>query len=323
MSAIRILVNDGIHPDGELLLNEAGFEVVTKKVEQSELASKLPHYDVLLVRSATKVRKDIIDACPRLKVIGRGGVGLDNIDVDHAKSKGIAIFNTPAASSQSVAELVFGHFMGLARSIHQSNREMPGKGQSDFKKLKKSFSKGMELRGKSLGIIGFGRIGREVARIGLGLGMGILPVYPFVDTAEIELSFYDQRDVSIKFNLETVSLESMLPKADFISVHVPGMSEPLITADTFNQMKKGVIIVNASRGGSIEEDALLAAIEEGKVAGAGLDVFKGEPVPRKELLDNPKISVTPHIGASTDEAQANIGRDLAQQIIGHFEKNGY
>ncbi|RMG81773.1 MAG: 3-phosphoglycerate dehydrogenase [Bacteroidetes bacterium] len=318
---IRILVNDGIHPDGKLLLEDAGFEVVTDKIAQEDLPRELPKFDAIIVRSATKVRKDLIDQCPNLKVIARGGVGLDNIDVEYAQSKGITVMNTPAASSQSVAELAFAHMFTLARFLHQSNRDMPQKGDTDFKNLKKAYSKGMQLRGKTLGIVGFGRIGQETARIGLGLGMTVMPVDLVINRAEIGINVYKSSDVSMKVRVETVKMDEMLAKADFISLHVPGGSKPLIGREEFAKMKDGVIVINTARGGTIDEEALLEAIESGKVAGAGLDVFENEPTPRKALLNHNRISVTPHIGASTNEAQRNIGLELADKIIAFFSES--
>lgn len=315
---VKILINDGIHPDGQLLLEEAGFQVNTNKIAQEDLPAMLPNYEVICVRSATKVREALIDKCPNLKIIARGGVGLDNIDVGYAKGKGIEVINTPAASSQSVAELVFGHFLGLARFLHLSNREVPAKGATDFKKLKKSYAKGMELRGKNLGIIGFGRIGQETARMGLGLGMTILPVDLIVDEATIDLSFQGNDSIKVSINIPTVALEEMLSKADFISLHVPSLGKPLLGKAEMEQMKDGVFLVNTARGGTIDENALLAALDSGKVGGVALDVFENEPTPRQDLLNHPKISVSPHIGASTLEAQRNIGLGLANKIIAFF-----
>ena len=315
---VKILVNDGIHPDGQLLLEEAGYQVDTEKVAQGDLARILPNYDVIIVRSATKVRKELIDVCPNLKIIARGGVGLDNIDVDYAKSKGIKVINTPAASSQSVAELVFGHLFSLVRFLHLASRDMPAKGQTDFKQLKKNYSKGMQLRGKTLGIIGFGRIGQETARIGVAMGMNVLPVDPYIDSADIDISPYNSDTINISVHLETIDMDEMLQKADFISLHVPSLGKAILGKEEFSKMKNGVIVVNAARGGVIDEDALLEALESGKVAAAGLDVFVGEPSPRKELLAHERISLSPHIGASTLEAQANIGLELADKIIGFF-----
>lgn len=310
---IRILANDGIAPNGKAQLEAAGFEVVTDHIPQDELMTKLNDFDVICVRSATKVRQDLIDATPNLKAICRGGVGIDNIDHAYAKTKGIPTYNTPAASSTSVAELVFAHFFGISRGVHRANFEMRAEG-SDFKKLKKAYAGGQELRGKTLGILGFGRIGVEAARIGLGMGMNVLPVDLVKESEDIELTFMSDQKVSI--NVPVVSMEKMLAEADYITINVPGGD--LIGEAELAKMKDGVILANTSRGGVINEDALLAALESGKVRGAALDVFIGEPNPRRDLLENPGISVTPHIGAATGEAQYNIGTELADQIIAHF-----
>ncbi len=312
---IRILANDGIHPDGKLLLEEAGYEVNTNKIPQDELMTKLNDYDVIIVRSATKVRKDLIDACPNLKIIARAGVGIDNIDHEHARSVGKLVINTPAASSQSVAELTFAHIFSLSRYLFDANRQMPSKGNTEFKGLKKSYSKGMQLRGKTIGIIGFGRIGQEVARIALGLGMNILPVDPYLESASISLEAPGQES-AFTVNIRTVEMDKMLAKADFITVHVPGGN--ILGTPEIAKMKDGVRLINTSRGGVIDEAALLAGIESGKIAGAGIDVFVGEPTPSDAMLQNPKISLTPHIGASTLQAQSNIGLELADKILAFF-----
>jgi len=315
---VKILVNDGIHPDGKTLLEQAGYEVNTNKVAQEDLPTVLPQYHAIVVRSATKVRKELIDQCPNLKVIARGGVGLDNIDVEYAKEKGIQVINTPAASSESVAELAFAHIFSLARFLHNANRAMPAQGDTEFKSLKKSYSKGFQLRGKKLGIIGFGRIGQETARIGLALGMEILAVDPFVKQTSIKLDFQTNPVSSVNINVETVAMDDMLANADIISLHIPFLGKAVLSTDEFGKMKEGVVIINAARGGTIDEAALLAAMESGKVAAAGLDVFENEPTPRKELLNHARISLTPHIGASTGEAQRNIGLELADKIKAYF-----
>jgi len=315
---VKILINDGIHPDGQLLLEEAGYQVETNKIAQEDLDAQLPNYDAICVRSATKVRTALIDKCPNLKAICRGGVGLDNIDVAHARSKGIQVINTPAASSKSVAELAFGHMFSLSRFLHLSNRDMPAKGNTEFKKLKKSYAKGQELRGRNLGIIGFGRIGQETAKIGLGLGMNVLPVDLMLDDATIQLTFQGNKEIMVSVKIDTVEMDEMLAKADYISLHVPSLGKALLGADEMAKMKDGVILVNTARGGTIDEDALLAALASGKVGGAGLDVFDNEPTPRADLLNHPRISVSPHIGASTQEAQRNIGLELAEKLIGVF-----
>lgn len=309
----KILINDGIHPDGKAKLEAAGFEVHTDKVAQEDLMEKLPAYDAIVVRSATKVRTDLIDNCPNLKVIARGGVGLDNIDVAHAKSKDIAVINTPAASSAAVAELAFAHMFTLSRFLHDANRNMPTVGNTQFKGLKKNYSKGMELRGRTLGIIGFGNIGQETAKIALALGMNVLPVDPGRKEATVEIDLYGGRG-GLAVTLGTVSMDEMLTHSDFISLHIPNLGKYVLSNDEFSKMKDGVVLVNCARGGTVDEDALLAALESGKVAAAGLDVFENEPTPRAELLSHPRISLTPHIGASTLEAQRNIGLELAEKI---------
>ncbi|MEL6276333.1 MAG: D-2-hydroxyacid dehydrogenase [Bacteroidota bacterium] len=314
---IRILANDGIAADGKTLLEEAGYEVITEKVAQEDLPNELPNYDVIIVRSATKVRQELIDQCPRLKVIARAGVGLDNIDVDYARSKDITVVNTPAASSQSVAELVFTHFFNLARYVNQSNRELPA-ADSNFKALKKSYSKGVQLRGKTLAIVGFGRIGREAARIGLAMGMEILPVDLAVEKADLELDLYTAGNIKLKVTVETVELEEALTKADFLTLHVPSLKGALLGKEELAKMKPGAIVVNTARGGIIDEEALLEALDSGHLAGAGIDVYVNEPTPDRRLLEHPNVSVTPHIGASTVEAQRNIGLELADQIIAYF-----
>lgn len=314
----KILINDGMHADGRTLLEQAGHEVHTTKIPQDELPEKLPAYDVIIVRSATKVREALIDQCPNLKIIARGGVGLDNIDVAYAKDKGLQVMNTPAASSASVGELAFGHFFTLARSLHRANREMPSQGNTEFKKLKKSYSAGgTELGGKTLGIIGIGRIGQQTARIGLSLGMKVLPVDLFIKEVNININIPGAAS-PVSVTLPSVSMDEMLAQADCIALHVPSTGKPIIGAAEFAKMKDGVFIVNPSRGGTIDEDALLDALSNGKVAGAGLDVFVNEPTPRQDLLDHPGISLTPHIGGSTIEAQRNIGLELAGKINEFF-----
>ncbi|MDX1940019.1 MAG: D-2-hydroxyacid dehydrogenase [Saprospiraceae bacterium] len=314
---IKILANDGIHPDGLTLLEEAGYEVDLDKVAQEDLPKVLPDYDVIIVRSATKVRKDLIDACPNLKLIARGGVGLDNIDYEYAESKGIKVFNTPAASSQSVAELAFAHMFALARFLHESNYQM--RIGSDFNKLKKIYSDGIQLREKTLGIIGFGRIGQEAARIGLALGMKVMPADIAVTEVNIELKLFHSENLSLSTKIETYELEDVLKSADFLTLHVPfGGGKPIIGKEEFAKMKKGSFLINTSRGGVVDEEAMLEALDSGHLAGAGLDVFDFEPKPRKEILEHPRISFTPHIGASTNEAQALIGLELADKILAFF-----
>lgn len=312
---MKILANDGISKSGIQALEAAGFEVITTTVAQEQLINYINQHGiaVLLVRSATTVRKDLIDACPSIKIIGRGGVGMDNIDVDYAKSKGIHVINTPAASSQSVAELVFAHLFTGVRFLHDANRNMPLDGDGKFNALKKAYAKGVELRGKTLGIIGFGRIGQEVAKIGLGIGMKVIAADLFIDGAEVSVDLFDGQSLSV--NIKTIDLEALLAESDFISVHVPAQKEYLISTKEFDKMKNGVALINAARGGVIDEVALLSAIESGKISFAGLDTFENEPKPAVQILMNPAVSLTPHIGAATNEAQDRIGTELASQII--------
>ena len=316
---IKILANDGIDADGKTLLEEAGYEVDTEKVPQEDLYKILPGYDVIIVRSATKVRKDLIDRCPNLKIIARGGVGMDNIDFEYAREKGITVMNTPAASSQSVAELAFAHMFNLARGLHDANRQMPEKGDKEFKALKNSYSDGIQLRGKTLGIIGFGRIGQEVARIGLALGMNVLPVDLVIEAADIDINVFYSDNIRLSVSLETAEWDQVLRESDFLTLHVPfSGGRAIITKAEMEKMKNTAFLINTARGGAVNEDDLIEALEQGKLAGAGLDVFENEPTPKKALIDNPKVSVSPHIGASTVEAQTNIGLELADRIIAFF-----
>lgn len=311
---MKILANDGISQSGIEALNGEGFEVITTKVAQVQLENFINehHIDAILVRSATKVRQELIDACPSIKLIGRGGVGMDNIDVDYALSQGIHVINTPNASSSSVAELVFAHLFGMSRFLHLSNREMPLEGDVHFKNLKKLYSEGIELRGKKIGIIGFGKIGQEVAKIALGLGMEVIANDNYIENAPVTIDFFNGQKITIV--VKTTDLETLLKDSDFISIHVPAQETYLIGEKEFQKMKNGVGIINAARGGVIDEMALIRAIESEIVKFAGLDVFENEPTPEIQLLMNPKLSLSPHIGAATKEAQDRIGTELAKQI---------
>jgi len=311
---MKVLANDGISQSGIDALESSGFEVSTTKVAQEQLANYINdnNITVILVRSATTVRKEIIDACPNLKIIGRGGVGMDNIDVEYAREKGLKVINTPAASSHSVGELVFGHFYSIARFLHNSNRDMPLEGDTNFKGLKKAYAKGIELKGKTLGVLGFGRIGQATAKIALGAGMKVIAFDPFLEKANLKLDFFDGQ--SVDFEIKTISKEEVLKQSDFISLHVPAQKDYVIDEAEFNIMKDGVIIANAARGGVLNEAALVKAIETKKVAGAALDVYESEPKPKLQLLMNAALSLTPHIGAATNEAQDRIGIELATQI---------
>ena len=311
---MKVHANDGISESGINKLEEYGFKVDLTTVAQEQLVDYINTNAItsLLVRSATQVRKDIIDNCPSLKIIGRGGVGMDNIDVDYAKSKGIHVINTPAASSKSVAELVFSHLFGCVRFLHESNRSMPLDGDSIFKDLKKAYAKGSELSGKTIGIIGFGRIGQEVAKIGIGIGMNVIFYDKFNKEANLKLDFFDGQNIS--FKLSSSSFENLLKDSDFISVHIPASDKYLLDSNEFSQMKDGVGVLNLSRGGILNEEELVKYIETGKVSFAGIDTIENEPNPSIKVLMNSNISLTPHIGAATNEAQDRIGVELADKI---------
>ena len=313
---MKVLANDGISAAGQKRLEEAGFEVDTTTVAQEQLAKYIKENNVsaLLVRSATKVRQDLMDELNgQLKLIGRGGVGMDNIDVDYARAKGIHVINTPAASSRSVAELVFAHLFGMVRFLFDSNQKMPLEGDTQFKALKKNYGAGIELKGKTLGIIGFGRIGKEVARMAYGLGMNIAVCDHNSEVVELEIPFADGQ--SLKTKIQPTDLKTVLNTSDFVTVHVSGAGKTLIGKKEIAMMKDQAGIVNTARGGVINEVELIAALEEGKLRYAALDVFENEPTPAMQVLMSPYTSLTPHIGAATLEAQDRIGKELADQII--------
>ncbi len=314
MKKLRILANDGLAENAAARLREAGHTLFTDHIDAADLARFINdnNIDVLIVRSATKVRKDLIDRVEPLKLIIRAGVGLDNIDVKDAEARGIRVRNTPAASSHSVAELVMAHLLSGVRFLHDSNREMPLRGDQAFKELKKRYSKGREVRGKTLGIIGFGRIGRELAKMAIGLEMNVLAYDPYVDEAELTLHFFDGQKAV--FHIHTVDLDTLLRRSDFISLHVPAADKPLINAAEIDKMKDGAAIINAARGGVVDEVALYKALDSGKLSFAALDVFRDEPVPPVQLLMHPKLSLSPHIGASTVEAQERIGDEIVRLV---------
>lgn len=313
---MKILANDGIAQSGITMLEAAGHEVITENVPQDQLIDAINNegYEVVLVRSATTVRKEVIDACPNLRMIGRGGVGMDNIDVEYARSVGRLVFNTPGASSQSVAELVMTQLFSLARTTYDANRQMPAHGSSDFKVLKKKYGKGIELRGKTLGIIGIGRIGQSLASYALGCGMNVIAHDPFVEKVQIVVTVAGE---NVKVNLYTTDLDTLISTSDFISLHVPKQADgsAVIGKNEIAKMKDGVRLANAARGGVVDEDALIEALNSGKIAAAALDVFENEPKPRTDLMNHPQIATTPHVGAATMEAQDRIGEELAEFII--------
>ncbi|MCY4215422.1 MAG: D-2-hydroxyacid dehydrogenase [Flavobacteriaceae bacterium] len=311
---MKILANDGISRVGQSALENQGFTVITQKVEQKKLIDYINQNNIiaLLVRSATQVPKELIDSCSHLKLIGRGGVGMDNIEVNYAREKGLYVINTPAASSESVAELVFAHLFSGVRFLYDSNRSMPLEGDTNFKKLKKRYGGGIELRGKKLGVVGLGRIGQEVAKIGFGLGMNVIGTDKYIDKVTIKLQVFNGQSIDV--TIHSIGFDELLKTSDFITLHVPAQNKPLITASELKQMKKGAGIINAARGGVIKEDDLIQALDSGHLSFAGLDTFEQEPKPGIKLLMHPKLSLSPHIGAATLEAQERIGLELAQQI---------
>lgn len=315
----KILANDGISPSGKLALENAGFEVLTTFVAQDQLGEFIKNnkIEVLLVRSATQVRQDLIDET-ELKIIGRGGVGMDNIDVEYAKSKGIEVINTPAASSPSVAEMVMAHTYSIFRNLHQSNRSMPLEGESRFKELKKSYGTAHELRGKTMGIIGFGRIGQEVAKAAIGAGMRVICRTSSSPSKEVEVEFFDGQ--KLKFQIESFGLNEMLAQSDVVTIHVPSTDKYILGKEEISHLKQGAVVINTARGGVVDEMALLQALDAEKLMGVALDVFEEEPTPSVQLLMNEKLSLSPHLAGSTVVAQDRIGQELATQIIGFYKK---
>lgn len=298
---MRILINDGLSEGGINKLKNAGHEVVTENIPQNELAAKIGGFDALVVRSATKVRVGVIDGgIPRLSAVVRGGVGIDNIDHEYAESKGIKVMNTPSASSPSVAELALAHMFALSRHIVPANLTMR---QGEWNKKQ---YKGVELAGKTLGVMGIGRIGLTLATKALALGMKVIAFDPYVKSVDIEATLS--------------SKEKVLKDSDYISMHMPAQEgKAVLGTNEFPMTKKGVYIINCARGGVVDEVALLDALESGRVAGAGIDVFVDEPAPNEKLTNHPRVSVTPHIGASTVEAQDRIGIEVADRLIDFFE----
>lgn len=301
---MRILASDGMEKNAVAALRAQGHEVVEQFYEPEELAQQVKNFDVLVVRSATKVRTPIIDAAletGKLRLIIRGGVGIDNIDHKYAEEKGIAVRNTPRASSDAVAELALAHMLSCARFVSHAGHSM-----REGKWEKKAYAKGIEVGGKTLGVIGYGRIGQSLGRMAQALGMKVLAFDIYhVDGLENE-------------NMKYVEMDELFAKSDFISIHTPAIDgKPLINAETIAKMKDGVNIINTSRGANIDEAALLEALNSGKVRAAGLDVWAEEPSKNEELMNHPMVSCTPHIGASTVEAQKRIGAEIVD-IIGKF-----
>ena len=298
---MRILVTDGMDKTAMAQLRKHGHEVVEQFYEPDQLGEALRGFDVAVVRSKTKVRKEHIDAAKggQLKLIIRGGVGVDNIDVDYAKANGIDVKNTPRASSQSVAELAMGHMFACARYLSIAGHTM-----REGKWEKKAYGKGIELQGKTLGIVGFGRIGQHLGVMAKAIGMKV-----------IAFDIYQIPVISEQLDIPYVEMDELLAKSDFISVHAPAVDGgALINAERIAKMKDGVVIINTSRGSNVDEDALLAALESGKVRAAGLDVYADEPASNVALYSHPMVSCTPHIGAATVEAQKRIGAEIVEII---------
>jgi D-3-phosphoglycerate dehydrogenase len=310
-----ILANDGITLKGIEALEKASFEVNITKVAQNQLENFINdnNIDGVLVNSNTQIRQELIEACPSLKLIGNSSVNMDNIDVDFAIDNGLHVINPKNASASSVAELVFAHLFGMVRFLHSSNREMPLEGDIRFKELKKAYASGTELRGKTIGILGFDKVGQEVAKIAIGLGMHVLAYDDFIEEATITLDFYNQQ--KIDFTIHVDAIDDVLKESDFISLHLTNHEDYIITATEFDKMKDGVGFINTAKGGILNEVDLVSAIESGKVQYAGLDVFETEPTPAVQLLMNSEISLSPNIGSSTKEAQERAGLELANQII--------
>ena len=302
---IRVLTNDGLQEGAINKLISLGFEVINNHYDKEKLGTALKDFDILVIRSATKVTADILDKAQggKLKLIIRAGVGIDNIDVPYATQKGIVVKNTPNSSSESVAELAIGHMFALARFIAISNCTM-----RDGQWNKKQYE-GIELGGKTLGIVGMGRIGKALAKKAEALGMKV--VYNDMFGKQAELSY------------EFLQLDELLRTSDFISLHVPYDKNKgsLIGKDQFDIMKDGVYLINCARGKVVEEAALLEALNSGKVAGAGIDVFEEEPTKNEVLVNHPKVSVTPHIGAATKEAQERIGEEVVTTISDFVANN--
>jgi len=295
---MKILVNDNISDKGIEILQDKGYELTQHHYDKDELMEILPDYDAIIVRSATKIRKDLIDAS-NLKVIARAGTGIDNIDHEYARSQGLDVLNTPGANSASVSELVFAHMFALARYIPQANMTMR-EGEWNKKQYR-----GIELSGKTLGIMGFGKIGEITAKMALGFGMKVIA--------------YDIAEIDTDLDVEFKSKEEVLKESDFVTLHVPSMKEPFITIADMKMMKDSAYLINCARGGVVDEDDLLTALDQGEIAGAGVDVYVEEPTDNHKLVNHERISVTPHIGAATYEAQDRVGIQIAEKLIDALE----
>ncbi len=313
---MRVLINDKISENGIESLKSAGFEVISTKVAQVQLENYINEngIDAIVVNHNTNITQELLEACPSIKLIACTSSNMENIEKDYAYENGIHIVNASKATTIAVAELVFAHLFGMVRFLHQSNREMPLEGESRFGDLKKQFSVGQELRGKTLGIIGLGKVGTEVAKIAAGIGMRVIATHSTKrENPEVSLSFFDGQSITIP--IKTKKIEEVLKTADFISIHTPLLEDYVIGEKQLDLMKDNVGIVNTAIGGAIDEIALINAIKKGKVKYAGLDVFENQPSPEIQLLMNPEISLTPNVGGITLESQERIGDEIAKQII--------
>jgi len=312
---MKILDNYGISKSGIEALTKEGFDVTSITVAQNQLINYIcqNNIDIIIIGANTIISSELIDACPTLKIIGCANNNTDNIDITYAIDNNIRVINTPEAPAIAVAELVFAHLLGMVRFLHQANREMPLEGDTRFSDLKNQFSSGTELRGKTLGIIGLGNIGKEVAKIAIGLGMKIIATDPFIKNETINLSFFNGQTVA--FEIKTQPLESLLKQSDFITLHTPYQDSAIISVKEIELMKTGVGIINTSQGGVLDEVALINAIESEKIKYAALDVFETEPNPEVQLLMNPELSLTPHIAGTTIESKLKTETQLITKLI--------
>jgi len=319
---MKVLANDGISQNSKKELIDLNFKIFDTKIDQSELIKYINrnHIEIILDSSATIINSEILNNCKSIKLIGRAGVGLDNIDLISAKKNNVRVFNTPNASSISVAELVISHLLSANRNLHITNRTMPLNGETKFKEIKSHSSECKEVMFKTLGIIGLGRIGQEVAKRAFSLGMNVIAFDKKIEKIKIHLDHI--KNQNIFFDLKTSSLNDVLKGSDFITLHIPKINDkPFIGRDEFDTMKKGVGIINTSRGGLIDESELIKFLNNKKVSFAALDVYENEPTPNIQLLMHDKISLSPHIGGSTVEAQERIGDEIVKEIKSFYKLN--
>lgn len=300
MENFRVLVSDGLEEEGLEMLRQVASVTVDAKITPEDLIKVLPEFDALIVRSRTKVTKDVLQSSKRLKVVGRAGVGVDNIDLKAAKEAGVTVVNSPLAATNAVAELALGYMLSMARRIPDMNASMKEE------KWEKSSFKGSELEGKTLGLLGLGRIGARVAELAKVFGMTVLAYDPYISSEEIRMR-----------HAEPGSFDEILEQSDYISLHLPltEVTRGLISEPQFQMMKTGVRLICTARGGVVDEDALTVALDSGKVAGAALDVFSSEPPASGSIATHPKVFASPHIGAQTKEAQTKAGVGIAQEVI--------